>query len=158
MKQLALSPIKAELERSSLRRMFGLFYEDDAAKRLADLVISVKFDLPRRKKFTVEGSTGDPAREAGQHSVVQAPVPAGDSPAGTGDDACGALPSAATDDSAGPALSAAGPVARQDGSRFHRDPTQAQGNIHTPGNMRAEAPDKPSGQSQSKPVKLEKAG
>ena len=40
MKQLALSPIHAELERSSLRRMFGLFYEDDAAQtagRLGDL-------------------------------------------------------------------------------------------------------------------------
>jgi hypothetical protein len=147
MKQLALSPIKAELERGSLRRMFGLFYEDEAAKRLADLVISVKFDLPRRKKFTGEGSI----------PMESGPVPAGDSLAGTGDDACGALPSAAKDDSARPAPSAAGPVARQDGSRFHRDPTRAQGNIHTPGNMRAEATDKPSGQSQSKPVKPEKA-
>ena len=70
MKQLALSPIKAELERGSLRRMFGLFYEDDAAKRLADLVIAVKFDLPRSKKFTGKGRTGD------------SPVPAGDLPSG----------------------------------------------------------------------------
>jgi len=141
MKQLALSPIKAELERGSLRRMFGLFYEEEAAKRLADLVIAVKFDLPRRKKFTGEG--GIPMQSG--------PVPAGDSPAGTGDDTCGALPSAATDVPAGGAPSSAGPVARQDGSRIHRDPTQA------PGKIRADAPEEPSGQSQSKPVKPEKA-
>ena len=136
MKELALSPIHAELERGSLRRMFGLFYEEEAAKRLADLVISVKFDLPRCKKFSGEGGTGD-------------------SPDGTGDDACGALPSAATEAPDGGAPSSAGPVARQDGSRFHRDPTEAQGNNQAPGNIPAQAPEQPSGQSQSKLVKPE---
>ena len=145
MKQLALSPIKAELERSSLRRMFGLFYEEEAAKRLADLVISVKFDLPRRKKFTGEGGHPDaigtcPGRRLAGWNERRYLRRSAERRYG-----CAGWRRGNIRRDSG----------QQHGSRIHRDPAQAQGNIRAPGEIRADAPEEPSGQSQSKPVKPE---
>jgi hypothetical protein len=50
MKQVALTPLRARLERRSLEGMFELLVGRSEARRLADFVTSVKFDLPRSKK------------------------------------------------------------------------------------------------------------
>ena len=49
MKETALAPIMAGLERQNLERMFALFVEAEPAKKLAELVTAVKFDLPWSK-------------------------------------------------------------------------------------------------------------
>ena len=43
---MALAPILARLERHSLERKFALFLEAEPAKKPAESVTAVKFDLP----------------------------------------------------------------------------------------------------------------
>jgi hypothetical protein len=49
MDKIVLSPISAWLDRQSWERMFGLYVEKEQAKKLAEFVIAVKYDLPARK-------------------------------------------------------------------------------------------------------------
>ncbi|MGA2540243.1 MAG: hypothetical protein ABSG78_01640 [Verrucomicrobiota bacterium] len=50
LRQLAMSPILARMEQNSMENMFAGFVDDQAAKRLAEFVIAIKFDLPLPKK------------------------------------------------------------------------------------------------------------
>jgi len=49
-RQIAMAPILARMERNNLEDMFTGFVDDQAAKRLAEFVTAIKFDLPLPKK------------------------------------------------------------------------------------------------------------
>jgi hypothetical protein len=50
MKKMALAPIQARLERSSMQGLFEMYFPRAEAGRLAELAAAVKFDLPLPKK------------------------------------------------------------------------------------------------------------
>jgi hypothetical protein len=62
MNKMALSPISAMLERNSWERMFGLYFESEAAQRLAQFVVDVKFDQPWRKTMGGKGGPVKPSQ------------------------------------------------------------------------------------------------
>jgi len=71
MKEMAMAPIQARLERSSMQGLFELFFPRAEAGRLAELATAIKFNLPLPKK-------GRKARSAQTESNRVKPSQSGD--------------------------------------------------------------------------------